>query len=194
MQQAYSIDSSCAERNGEISYEHHPRLYFDSSALDFILFECHVCHIARERAVTRRSSSHRIECDHISLLNAFILFHFCSPSFAPTSVAMAFNRSALSRTRIYVRVASRATFRYIHEERRSHTKRSFALPLHQRNNLQTMWTADYANYRKVFFLQNLTLSDGSLLHETRASVLQTHFFPDSFIFLYTCNEERNKET
>lgn len=119
-------------------------------------------------------------------------FIFCSPSFAPTSVAMAFNRSALSRTRIYIRVAFRATFRYIHEKRQSHRKRWFAPPLHQRNNLQTMWTADYANYRKVFFLQNLTLSDGSLLHETRVSVLQTHFFPT--LFHPPCNEGKNKVT
>lgn len=75
MQQAYSIDSSCAERNGEISYEHHPRLHFDSSALDFILFECHVCHITRERAVTQRSSSHRIEC---ASYIAFKCFYFIS--------------------------------------------------------------------------------------------------------------------
>lgn len=45
---------------------------------------------------------------------------------------------------------------------------------------------------KVLFIQNLTLSGGNLLHETRASVLQICFFPtlSSFFILIMKRETK----
>lgn len=84
----------------EISYDYHPRWYFDSGALDFILFECHVYHIARERAVTAEfflphpTSYIAFKCFY------FILFLFTFVRVDVAGVAMALNcRSVFSHAR-----------------------------------------------------------------------------------------------
>lgn len=70
----YILLTFCAHESGDISYEHHPQQYFDFDTLNFTLFECYVCHIARERAVPSEFSSLQTHFIYLSFMYIFFFF------------------------------------------------------------------------------------------------------------------------